>query len=51
MTNDQIQDLAMTRYTYKPAPAPRRGENLLAAILCALILGAPFAFYFWSMKP
>ena len=39
------------RYTYKPAPAPRRGEDLLAALVCAALIGAPFAYFFWSMKP
>lgn len=39
------------RYTYKPEPAPRRGQDLFAALLCAVLLGAPFAYFFWSMKP
>lgn len=39
------------RYIYKPEPAPPGAlAELLGAVLVAVILAAPFAYYFWSMK-
>lgn len=35
----------------RPDHKPGGLAEILAALLCAVLIGAPFAYFFWSMKP
>jgi len=41
------------RQHYQPEPARRASAalDLLAALIFAALIGAPFVLYFWSMTP
>lgn len=41
------------RQHYTPEPEPRVSTafDFLCALILAALIGAPFALYFWSMKP
>jgi len=41
------------RQHYTPDPEQRASAayDFLAALIFAALIGAPFALYFWSMKP
>lgn len=39
------------RQHYKPEERADAALDFLAALLVALLIAAPFAIYFWSMKP
>ncbi len=38
-------------YTPEPERRPSLQRDFLAALIFAALIGAPFALYFWSMKP
>jgi hypothetical protein len=38
-------------YTPEPERRPSILRDFLAALIFAALIGAPFAIYFWSMKP
>jgi hypothetical protein len=39
------------RQHYTPVRRPSLLRDFLAALIFAALIGAPFAIYFWSMKP
>lgn len=41
------------REHYQPRPVRRASAafDFLQALIIAALIGAPFAYYFWSMKP